>query len=488
MRIWKFTLCAAALGMLFGPLADGALAQRGERGGGGGGGRGDGGGGRSFSGGRSSPGGRGGGGRSFSGGGENRGGNRSFSPGRSPGGGGDRGRASGEAQRRSFQSGQSFSRNPRQSNQPNQSRQATPQRSFYRGPDGRSPDRATLDSQRDNRGQQANHQGQPDLRQNAERQGREQFRNDRFYDEVQRRDQLSNRGRGDFDRERWDGERDRDRNQWDRDRDRDRGGNRDWNQLGRSNGRWRGNDVRNNWWRGFAGASVPFQYGWWDNYYGSSWPIYSPWRYSRWQNQPNYWWGFTPAPRLTDWFVFGWNQPRYWSYGPGRNIYYRDNYVYYDDRRTVPVNDYYQQVYDLAHSVPNISEAEAEQMDWAPLGVFVAMRQNEPDSQRAMQLAVNRDGVLTGTYMNRSNGHVHPLSGMVDERTQRAAWAFADGQQKEVVFETGIYNLTRDEASIMVHFGPSADDTEVWQLVRLEQPESSGGNAAAQSAAPQTLP
>jgi hypothetical protein len=150
---------------------------------------------------------------------------------------------------------------------------------------------------------------------------------------------------------------------------------------------------------------------------------------------------------------------------------------------------HYQQVYDLAHSVPNISEAEAEQMDWAPLGVFAAMRQNEADSQRAMQLAVNRNGVLTGTYMNRSNGHVHPLSGMVDERTQRAAWAFADGQQKKVVFETGIYNLTRDEASIMVHFWPSADDTEVWQLVRLEQPESSGDNAATpQSAAPQALP
>lgn len=395
---------------------------------------------------------------------------------------------SGESQRRSLQSGQSiqrgqgFQRDQRRSNQSrsSQSRPATPQRSFYRGPDG-----ANLDAQRRDRGPQPNRPIQADLRQNGQREGRESFRNERFYDEAQRRGQFSN-GRGDANRERWDGGRDRDGNQWDRNRA--GGNNRGWNQFGRNDGRWRGNRVRNNWWRGFAGAAVPFRYGWWDNYYGSSWPAYSPWRYSRWSNQPNYWWGNTPATGLTNWFVFGWDQPRYWSYGAGNNIYYRDNYVYYDDRRTVPVNDYYQQVYDLAHSVPNINEAEAEQMDWAPLGVFAALRQNETESQRALQLAVNRDGVLTGTYMNRSNGHVHPVSGMVDERTQRAAWAFADGQQKEVVFETGVYNLTRDEASLMVHFGPSAEDTEIWQLVRLEQPESSEDNAAAQPATPQTRP
>jgi hypothetical protein len=353
----------------------------------------------------------------------------------------------------------------------------TQQRSFYRGQDGQQFDRQSFD-RRQFQGNRTNQfqreqlprDGSADFRRNADRNFGGRSPNDRFNERFEDGDRFTDRERDGRDLDWRAGDRNQDWSDWARDRNRDR----DENRFGRDDRRWRGDDIRRNWWRGFAGAAVPFRYGWWDNYYGSSWPVYSPWRYSRWQNQPHYWWGYTPATRLTDWLVFGWDRPRYWAYGPGANIYYRDNYVYYDDQPTVTIDTYYQQVYDLAHSVPNISEQEAERMDWTPLGVFAAMRQNESDSQRALQLAVNRDGVITGTYMNRANGHVHPVSGMVDERTQRAAWAFADGQHQEVVFETGIYNLTRDEASLMVHFGPSAGDTEIWQLVRIEEPENSG--------------
>jgi hypothetical protein len=290
---------------------------------------------------------------------------------------------------------------------------------------------------------------------------RDQFRRDRDRDDQIARDRDRD---GDRDRDNWD------RSNWDRD---------DWNRFGRGRNDWgwRGDDIRRSWWQYSNRGNLPFRYGWWDSYSGAGWPAYSPYRYSRWQNRPYYWWTWTPAARLGSALVFGWDRPRYWAYGPGANIYYQDNYVYYDDRRTIPINDYYQQVYDLAHSVPNISESEAEQMQWNPLGVFAVHRPNESGSTRAMQLAVSNDGVITGTYFNRDNNQVHPLSGMVDERTQRAAWAFADGQQEALVFETGIYNLTRDESTMMVHFGPREQDTEVWQLVRLEQPDGTSDAA-----------
>ena len=35
--------------------------------------------------------------------------------------------------------------------------------------------------------------------------------------------------------------------------------------------------------------------------------------------------------------------------------------------------------------------------------------------------------------------------------------------------ETGIYNLTKDEAPMLVHFGK--DKTEQWLLVRMDQDE-----------------
>jgi len=191
-----------------------------------------------------------------------------------------------------------------------------------------------------------------------------------------------------------------------------------------------------------------------------------------------------------NWFAFDWNTPRYWSYGPGANIYYQNDYVYYDGDRYLPVNDYYQRIFDLAHSVPQIDEQAAQQMDWAPLGVFAMTRGNEDQSstQKTMQLAVNRDGVLSGTYYNTENGHVHPLAGMVDKRNQRVAWAFADGEHPQTVFETSIFNLTKPESTIMVHFGAAANQTEVWHIVRLERPEASGASGGSQPAANQAGP
>jgi copper ion binding protein len=59
------------------------------------------------------------------------------------------------------------------------------------------------------------------------------------------------------------------------------------------------------------------------------------------------------------------------------------------------------------------------------------------------------------------------VSGMVAKDTQRAAWTI--GNNKTTVMETGLYNLTEDEAAVLVHFG--TDQTQQWLMVRLEEPE-----------------
>lgn len=55
----------------------------------------------------------------------------------------------------------------------------------------------------------------------------------------------------------------------------------------------------------------------------------------------------------------------------------------------------------------------------------------------------------------------------MDKKTQRAAWTIGDN--KDNVMKTGIYNLTRDETPMLVHFGK--DKTEQWLLVRMDQDE-----------------
>ena len=47
-----------------------------------------------------------------------------------------------------------------------------------------------------------------------------------------------------------------------------------------------------------------------------------------------------------------------------------------------------------------------------------------------------------------------------------AAWTVGDN--KNTVFETGLVNLTKDQAPVLVHYGK--DRTQQWLLVRVEQP------------------
>jgi hypothetical protein len=55
----------------------------------------------------------------------------------------------------------------------------------------------------------------------------------------------------------------------------------------------------------------------------------------------------------------------------------------------------------------------------------------------------------------------------VDKKTQRAAWTV--GENKTTVYDTGVSNLTKDEAPVLIHIGK--DKTQQWLLVRLKQSE-----------------
>ena len=52
-------------------------------------------------------------------------------------------------------------------------------------------------------------------------------------------------------------------------------------------------------------------------------------------------------------------------------------------------------------------------------------------------------------------------------KVAQAAWSIGDN--KNTVFETGAYNLTKDETAVLVHFGK--DKTQQWMLARVQQPQ-----------------
>ena len=83
--------------------------------------------------------------------------------------------------------------------------------------------------------------------------------------------------------------------------------------------------------------------------------------------------------------------------------------------------------------------------------------------------------MLLSTYFNESTDSSRPLEGTVDEKSQRAAFKFVDDSPNEVTFETGIFNLTKDETKLLVHFG--ADNTQTWTMIRIPPPEGEEGES-----------
>ena len=193
-----------------------------------------------------------------------------------------------------------------------------------------------------------------------------------------------------------------------------------------------------------------------------------PWnRYSRFGH--GHWWRWATAAAVTRWVVYGWARPFYYSYGTGGTVYYEGDTVYVNGQQSCTAEEYYQQATDIAGSIPEISDGKADQVEWMPLGVFAVTQEGVDETNMLLQLAVSKEGMIAGTLFNESTDSARPVEGMVDNETQRAVWSFADGKNTDVVMETGIYSLTENEATALVHFGAGQTQTSV--LVRLDEPE-----------------
>jgi len=162
--------------------------------------------------------------------------------------------------------------------------------------------------------------------------------------------------------------------------------------------------------------------------------------------------------------VHRWTTPIYYTYRPGSTVYYENNVVYVNGQQYDSAA-YYNEAAELA-SVP---DEHAGDQEWLPLGVFAITAEGVNASSMYLQLALSKNGVIGGTFYNESTGATHAIEGMVDEQTQRAAWKAADGTNADIVMETGVFNLTQDQAPVLVHFGP--EQTQNVLLVRLDESE-----------------
>jgi hypothetical protein len=102
-----------------------------------------------------------------------------------------------------------------------------------------------------------------------------------------------------------------------------------------------------------------------------------------------------------------------------------------------------------------------------PLGVWALTQEDKGDAILFFQISVNKEGIISGGYQNVMTGESKPIAGRVDKQTQRAVWRI--GENTSTVIETGLFNLTKDVTTVLMHFGK--DQTQTWLMVRLPAPQ-----------------
>ncbi len=212
---------------------------------------------------------------------------------------------------------------------------------------------------------------------------------------------------------------------------------RDWRDHDWHRGDW----YRRDWYRRYPGA-----------WYPSVWAATDMWAAMSWES-------------MGGWFGYNNVQPVYYDYG--NNVTYQDDGVYMNGQNMGTPEQYYEQAQDVANN--GATAKPADDVQWMPLGVFAMTHDKQTKANLILQLAVNKDGIIRGNYTATLTNDTKPIQGSVDKKTQRAAWTIGDN--KENVMETGIYDLTKDEVPLLVHFGQ--DKTEQWLLVRVSQDDAS---------------
>ena len=169
------------------------------------------------------------------------------------------------------------------------------------------------------------------------------------------------------------------------------------------------------------------------------------------------------------------------AYNYGTNICYQDDGVYVQGTRVGSAAEYAQQAATLAGQ-GGADAKIADNDQWRPLGVFALARSEETNPSTFMSLAIDKTGLLRGTYYDAVSDSTQNITGKVDKKSQRAAWTIGD--KKTPIYEAGLTNLTQQQTTILVHRDDGkggAGKVEQMLLVRVQDDKSPAAPAKADS-------
>jgi hypothetical protein len=195
---------------------------------------------------------------------------------------------------------------------------------------------------------------------------------------------------------------------------------------------WQGNNNQNNpsnqkksasWFVQLGGGPQPYSMGWYDSHPHA-------WHWNK--NNYNDAWKIATAASVIGWL--GWGQPHY-----NQTIIYEP----------VPVQTF---IFD-----PNASGP------WMVLGVYSLLTSPVDSGTRILQLSINQQGYLRGSYYDMITNETYNVRGRIDQPTQYAQWWIDTNQQ--LTFYTPISQLTQSQGTVNARL---PGGTQQWQVVRME--------------------
>lgn len=173
-----------------------------------------------------------------------------------------------------------------------------------------------------------------------------------------------------------------------------------------------------------------------------------------------------------EWKNLQWRGVNRWLGWPyGGYYYYDDGGYYYDDSGSAATNGSSagtEPAYTNGASEPQDVAYVEQSEEWIPLGVFAMTHEGKTGETPTifLQLSVNKQGTLSGKYLITTTEKTYPVVGLVDKKSQRAAWQM-EGSDNVPIAETALYNLTENEAPVRIKF--SDGRSQNWLLVRVNK-------------------
>ncbi len=221
----------------------------------------------------------------------------------------------------------------------------------------------------------------------------------------------------------------------------------DWNLKGKN--------VRDDFRKNRTQTHV-FDKAYWDNYNKRS---------NKWHFKDNMnWWTPVSVPAIDNWLRIRGGRQRYYYYGDNGVIYYSDNSSY---NNFIAVPGYSEFVYQGVVLARNNSKVNYQDIQWMPVGIFALASPNQSNTSPNdyFSLAISPEGIVGGVYFNPKTNKNEEIEGTVDSQALRVVWKFTSSDWP--VFETGLFNLTQNESTALVHYPEGRTDSQL--LIRLQQ-------------------